>query len=114
MGQCPGGARIRSAWRWWFGEGRSGGGFEGDPVAEGLELADVVALGPFRTDAGVVEARAEVMEPEGRVRQQVPDDDQDGPADRHDGSLLAASAGDPPVAFPQGRYRSCWRPRQPR
>jgi hypothetical protein len=29
----------------------------------------------------------------------VPDDDQAGPADRHDGSLLAALAGDPQVAF---------------
>jgi hypothetical protein len=72
------------------------GGFEGDLVAEGLELADVVAHGAFRTDAGVVEAGAEVVEPEGRVGQQVPDNDQDGPADRDDGVLLAASTGDPP------------------
>jgi hypothetical protein len=49
------------------GEGRSGGGFEGDPISEGLELADVVALGAFRTDAGVVEAGAQVLEPCGRV-----------------------------------------------
>ena len=36
----------------------SGGGVEGDLVAEGLQLADVVALGAFRTDPGVVEAGA--------------------------------------------------------
>jgi hypothetical protein len=35
---------------------------EGDLVAEGLELADVVALGAFGTDPGVVEASAEVVE----------------------------------------------------
>src|SRR5512133_2692056 len=92
-------ARIRSGCTGWSGDGRSGGGFEGDLVAEGLQLADVVALGAFRTDAGVVEAGAQVLEPYGRVGQQVPDDDQDGPADRHDGALLAASTGDPPVAF---------------
>src|SRR5919106_2276984 len=79
----------------------SGGGFEGDLVAECFELADVVALGAFRSDAGVVEAGAQVVEPCGRVGQQVPDDDQDGSADRDDGSLLAAAAGDPPVAFPK-------------
>src|SRR5437867_3527832 len=77
----------------------SGGGFEGDLVAEGLQLADVVALEALRTDAGVIEAGAQVVEPEGRVGQQVPDDDQDGTADRDDGASLAASTGDPPVAF---------------
>ena len=49
----------------WFDDGRSGGGFQGDLVAEGLQLADVVALGAFGTDAGVVEAGAEVVEPVG-------------------------------------------------
>jgi hypothetical protein len=34
---------------------------EGDLVAEGFELADVVALGAFSVDAGVVEASAEVV-----------------------------------------------------
>src|SRR5512133_1281583 len=29
----------------------------------------------------------------------MPDDDQDGPADRDDGAPLAVSTGDPPVAF---------------
>ena len=36
---------------------RSGGGLEGDLVAEGLELADVVALGALGTDTGVVAGR---------------------------------------------------------
>ena len=40
----------------------SGGGFEGDLVAQGLELADVVALGAVGVDAGVVEAGAQVVE----------------------------------------------------
>src|SRR5215213_2846551 len=39
----------------WMGA-RSGGGLEGDLVAERLELADVVALAAFGVDAGVVEA----------------------------------------------------------
>jgi hypothetical protein len=56
----------------------SGGGFEGDLAAQGLELADVVALGALRVDAGVVEAGAEVTEAGVGVGQQVPDDDQDG------------------------------------
>src|SRR5215211_3500907 len=80
---------------------RSSGGFEGDLVAEGLELADVVALGAFGTDTGVVEAGAEVLEVGLWVGQQVPGDDQDGPADRDDRSSLAASTGNPPVAFTQ-------------
>jgi len=72
---------------------------EGDLVAEGLELAEVVALGAFRTDEGVVAAGAQVMEVGFWVGQQVSGDDQDGPADRDNGALLAASASDPPVAF---------------
>jgi hypothetical protein len=52
---------IRVA-RWLLGDGRSGGGFEGDLVAEDLQLADVVALGAFGTDTGVIEANAEVVE----------------------------------------------------
>jgi hypothetical protein len=35
---------------------------EGDLVAEGLQLAEVVALGALGVDAGVVEAGAEVAE----------------------------------------------------
>jgi hypothetical protein len=39
---------------------RSGGGFEGDFVAEGFELADVVVCLAAVADAGVVKAGAEV------------------------------------------------------
>src|ERR687898_305241 len=38
--------------RWLLGDGRSGGGFEGDLVAENLQLADVVALGALSVEAG--------------------------------------------------------------
>src|SRR5918994_4668208 len=94
---APGAAqrsRVQSGW-----VPGSGGGFEGDLVAQGLELADVVALGAVGVDAGVVEAGAEVTEAGVRVGQQVPDDDQDGPADRDDGLVGAASASDAPVAL---------------
>src|SRR4029450_11597265 len=79
----------------------SGGGFEGDLVAEGFELADVVALGAVGVDAGVVEAGAEVTEAGLGVDQQVPDNDQDGPAYRHDRLVGAASASDAPIALPK-------------
>jgi len=59
----------------------------------------VVALAAFGVDAGGVVAGAEVVELGGEVRQQVPGDDQDGPADGDDGALGAAAAGDAPVAF---------------
>ena len=49
--------------------------------------------------AGVVEVGAEVDGSGLGVGQQVPDDDQDGAADRDDGFLLAAAAGDASVAF---------------
>jgi hypothetical protein len=39
----------------------SGGRFEGDLVAQGLELADVVALGALAVVAGVVQASTEVV-----------------------------------------------------
>src|SRR5215216_53540 len=96
---APGAAqwsRVQAASMGW-----SGGGFEGDPVAEGFQLADVVALDALGVDAGVVEAGAQVLEPGGGVGQQVPDDDQDGAADRHDGLLGAAAFGQAPVAFSQ-------------
>jgi hypothetical protein len=51
----------------------SGGGFEGDFVAECFELADVVAFGAFGTDTGVVEAGAEVVEAGGGVGEQMPE-----------------------------------------
>src|SRR5512132_629469 len=75
-----------------------GGGLEGDLVAERFELADMVALGALRVDAGVV-AGAQVVEAGVGVREQVPDDHQDGAAHRHDGPLGAAAAGDAPVAL---------------
>jgi hypothetical protein len=56
----------------------SGGGFEGDLVAEGLEFADVVAGLAGGVDAGVVEARAKIVEGGFVVVEQVPDDDEDG------------------------------------
>jgi hypothetical protein len=97
---APGGAK-RSRVRAVLMGARSGGGFEGDLVAKGLELADVVALGALSVDAGVVEAGAQIVEAGGRVGQQVPDDDQDGAADRDDGLLAAPPAGDAPVALAQ-------------
>jgi len=42
--------------------GGSGGSFEGDLVAEGFEVLDVVALGAFGAEPGVVEVRAEILE----------------------------------------------------
>src|SRR5829696_6416765 len=97
---APGAAQRSRVQSGWMGAG-SGGGLEGDLVAEGFELADVVALGAVGVDAGVVEAGAQVTEAGGGVGQQVPDDDQDGPADRHDRLVGAATASDPPVALPK-------------
>src|SRR5215213_6316139 len=97
---APGAAQRSRVQSGWMGAG-SGGGLEGDLVAEGLQLADVVALGAVGVDAGVVEAGAEVTEAGVGVDQQVPDNDQDGPADRHDRLVGAASAGDAPVALPK-------------
>jgi hypothetical protein len=53
------GGGQRSRVEWAVG---SDGGLEGDGVAEGFELADVVALAAFGVDAGGVEPRAEVVE----------------------------------------------------
>jgi hypothetical protein len=81
------------------GAGWSGGGFEGDSIAEGVELADVVTDLAFAVGVAGVEVRAQVVEAGVRVGQQVPDDDQDGAAEGDDGFLRAAAAGDPPVAL---------------
>ena len=70
----------------------SGGWFEGDAVAQGFELADVLTLPGRGRPARVVEVRAEVGEPGLRVGQQVPGDDQQGVADRDQGALFAAAA----------------------
>src|SRR5215469_9857660 len=87
----------RSGAGWGFAAAGSGGGFEGDLVAEGFELADVVALAAFGVDAGVVEVAAQVGVAGVWVGEQVPDDDQDGPADGHHGLLPAAPPRDAPV-----------------
>jgi hypothetical protein len=78
--------------------GWSGGRF-GDLVAEGSELADVVAFLTVWVHTGVVVAGAEVVEPGAVVAQQVPDDDQAGTTYRDDGLLLASASGDASVAF---------------
>src|ERR1700741_1774359 len=79
----------------------SGGGFEGDPVAEGGELGDVVADASLGDDAVGVVIGAEVVEAGGGVGEQVPDDDQEGARDRDQGLELAAAFDDAPVAFTQ-------------
>ena len=76
-----------------------GGLGDGDVVAEGLDLADVVADLPVFVGAGLVVAGAEVGEPGGGVGEQVPDDDQDGAGDGDLGFGFAAAAGDPVVAL---------------
>jgi hypothetical protein len=76
----------------------SGGGFAGDAVAERFELADVVASFGEGVDVSVVVVGAEFVEAGVGVGEQVPDDHQQGPADRDDGLLPAAAAGDAAVA----------------
>ena len=76
-----------------------GGGFEGDPVAHGAELGDVVAQSSLGGDSVGVVVGAKVAEAGGRVGQQVPDDDQDGARDRDEGFELAAAFDEAPVAF---------------
>jgi hypothetical protein len=58
-------------------------------------LADLA----FGVGAGGVVVRAEVDELCVVVGEQRPDDDQDRAADRDDGPLLAATAGDPPISL---------------
>ena len=48
---------------------RLGSGFEGDPVAHGCELGDVVAQSPLDGDSAGVVVGAEVVEASGRVSQ---------------------------------------------
>ncbi len=64
----------------------SGGGFEGDVVAEGFEASDVAAFLRGGRDAAVVVISAEVLKPGVRVGQQMPDDHEDGPSDGDGGS----------------------------
>src|SRR5262249_5552598 len=70
------------------------------------ELADVVAHLAAVADVGVVEVRAEVLIAGLGVRQQVPDDDQQGAADGDVGFVVAAAAGGPPGALAPGSVRS--------
>ena len=77
----------------------SGGGFDGDPVAEGGELGDVVTHAAFDVDAAGVVVGSEVMEAGEGVGEQVPDDDQDGAGDRNQGLELAAAFDDAAVAL---------------
>ena len=77
----------------------SGGGFDGDPVAEGGELGDVVTHAAFDVDVAGVVVGSEVMEAGEGVGEQVPDDDQDGAGDRNQGLELAAAFDDAAVAL---------------
>src|SRR5215216_7013345 len=97
---APGAAERSRVQAGWMGAG-SGSRYEGDPVAQGLQLADVVAFGALGVDVGVVKAGAQVVVAQVGVGQQVPDDDQDRAAHRHDRLLGATAAGDAPVALPQ-------------
>src|SRR5680860_1625257 len=90
---ASGGAGNRWPARW------SGCGFESDPVAECFELSDVVVFLVAGVEVGVIEVRAQVDELGVGGREQMPDDDQDGAADRDACFLLAASTGDASVAF---------------
>ena len=73
------------------------GGVEGHAVAQGLQIADVLADLAFGVVAGGVVVRAEVDELGLLVGEQRPDDDQDGAADRYDRPFLAPASGDPPI-----------------
>lgn len=86
-----------SLWRYVV-EG-SGGGFEGDSVAQSGELGDVVTHPAFDVDAAGVVFGSEVMEPGERVSEQVPDDDQDGTGDRDQGFEFATAFDDAPVTL---------------
>src|SRR5882757_2263084 len=76
---------------WRYVVGGSGGGFEGDSVAQGGELGDVVAHAAFDVDAAGVVVGSEVVESGERIRQQLPDDHQNGAGDRNERLELAAA-----------------------
>lgn len=80
---------------------RSGNWFKGDPLAQGRESADVVQSCAWTAHPGVVDIGTEINEAGFEVVEQAPDDDQNGPVNRDDGLLLAASAGDASVASAQ-------------
>lgn len=77
----------------------SGDGFEGDAIAQGCELRDVVTGPAFGVDAGRVVVGTEIVETGRGVVQQVPDDDQDGSGNSDEGLELAAAFDDAPIAF---------------
>ncbi|WTY87146.1 hypothetical protein OG589_35960 [Sphaerisporangium sp. NBC_01403] len=64
-------------------------------------MADVVAFLAFGADAVVVEVGTQVGEVGVGIAEKMPDDGEDGTADRDDGSLLAAASSDASVAFPE-------------
>ena len=78
---------------------RLGSGFEGDPVAHGCELGDVVAQSPLDGDSAGVVVGAEVVKASGRVSQQVPDDDQYGAGDRDESFEFAAAFDETPITL---------------
>src|ERR1022692_4336586 len=78
---------------------RSGGLGEVDGVAQCLQLADVIPCLAVLVDAAGVVAGAQLAEAGGRVREQVPDDFQDGAGDSDQCPELAAAPGDAPVAL---------------
>jgi len=72
---------------------------EGDVVAHGGELGDVVAHPALGVDEAVVVVGSQVAEAGERVGEQVPDDDEDGSGDRDQGFELAAAFDEASVAF---------------
>src|SRR5947209_14761808 len=101
-GSVPGGAWSGAGLGWRCracGAGGQAAGSRGDVIAEGFELADVGSFLAFAVDAFVVEVWSEVDEVGVGLREQMPDDDQHGSTDGHDGCVLTAASGDAPVAF---------------
>ena len=70
---------------------------EGELVTKGPELANEVTSLAVGVDPSLVEVRAEVDEESARVRQQVPDDDEDGALDRDERLQLAGPLHEPSV-----------------
>lgn len=79
---------------------------EGDGVAEGFELANVVASLAVRVDVAGEVIGTEIGEDRVLVVQEMPDNDQDGAADSDNGAFLASSSGDAPVAFTEEGARA--------
>src|SRR5258705_6385878 len=79
---------------WRYVVGGSGGGFEGDSVAQGGELGDVVAHAAFDVDAAGGGGRFEIIEQGGGGSEQGPDEDQGGAGGPAPGPLLAAAGVD--------------------